>query len=129
MHVEGRHYRTIWPDGDAVCVIDQTKLPFAFEVRRLAAMAEAAEAIRTMVVRGAPLIGATAAYGLALAMRAASAKARSVRSPALSGRSARPMRSSAQCRLTAVGRVAPSTASASSRAASDGLCRMARATP
>ncbi|HEX8662749.1 MAG TPA: S-methyl-5-thioribose-1-phosphate isomerase [Beijerinckiaceae bacterium] len=71
MNIDGRHYRTIWPDGEAVCVIDQTKLPFAFEVRRLAAMAEAAEAIRTMVVRGAPLIGATAAYGVALAMRAA----------------------------------------------------------
>jgi methylthioribose-1-phosphate isomerase len=70
MNIHGRHYRTIWPDGDAVCVIDQTKLPFAFEVRRLSAMAEAAEAIRTMVVRGAPLIGATAAYGVALAMRA-----------------------------------------------------------
>src|SRR3712207_6395320 len=70
MNIDGRHYRTIWPDGDVVCVIDQTKLPFAFEVRRLTAMAEAAEAIRTMVVRGAPLIGATAAYGVALAMRA-----------------------------------------------------------
>jgi methylthioribose-1-phosphate isomerase len=68
MNIDGRHYRTIWPDGDAVRVIDQTRLPFAFETRRLAAMAEAAEAIRTMVVRGAPLIGATAAYGVALAM-------------------------------------------------------------
>ncbi|HEX8168315.1 MAG TPA: S-methyl-5-thioribose-1-phosphate isomerase [Beijerinckiaceae bacterium] len=70
MNIGGRHYRTIWPDGGAVCVIDQTKLPFEFAVRRLAAMDEAAEAIRTMVVRGAPLIGATAAYGVALAMRA-----------------------------------------------------------
>jgi methylthioribose-1-phosphate isomerase len=69
MRIDGRHYRTIWPDGDAVVVIDQTKLPFRFELKRLATMAEAAEAIRVMVVRGAPLIGATAAYGIALAMR------------------------------------------------------------
>jgi methylthioribose-1-phosphate isomerase len=70
MRIDGRHYRTIWPDGDAVVVIDQTKLPFRFELKRLATMADAADAIRTMVVRGAPLIGATAAYGVVLAMRA-----------------------------------------------------------
>lgn len=72
MNVEGRHYRTIWPaeDGRGVMVIDQTKLPFAFEVKRLETMPEAADAIRIMVVRGAPLIGATAAYGVALAMEA-----------------------------------------------------------
>ncbi|HYI89737.1 MAG TPA: S-methyl-5-thioribose-1-phosphate isomerase, partial [Beijerinckiaceae bacterium] len=70
MRIEGRHYHTIWPDGDAVVVIDQTKLPFRFELKRLASLAEAAEAIRTMVVRGAPLIGATAAYGIVLALRA-----------------------------------------------------------
>src|SRR5919205_754618 len=70
MNIDGRHYRTIWPDGDAVVVIDQTKLPFHFEVKRLTTLAEAADAIRTMVVRGAPLIGVTAAYGVALAMRA-----------------------------------------------------------
>jgi methylthioribose-1-phosphate isomerase len=71
MKVQGRHYRTIWPseDGRTVLVIDQTRLPFAFEVKPLATMRDAAEAIRTMVVRGAPLIGATAAYGIALAMR------------------------------------------------------------
>jgi methylthioribose-1-phosphate isomerase len=69
MNIQGRHYRTIWPEGDVVCVIDQTRLPFALAVQRLAAMEEAAEAIRTMVVRGAPLIGATAAYGVALAMQ------------------------------------------------------------
>src|SRR5829696_797641 len=75
MNIDGRHYRTIWPDGEAVCVIDQTRLPFAFEVRRLATMEDAAEAISTMIVRGAPLIGATAAYGVALAMRAGASDA------------------------------------------------------
>ncbi|PIK72176.1 S-methyl-5-thioribose-1-phosphate isomerase, partial [Methylobacterium frigidaeris] len=71
MKIDGRHYRTIFPapDGGGICVIDQTRLPFAFETKVLASEAEAAVAIRTMIVRGAPLIGATAAYGLALAMR------------------------------------------------------------
>ncbi|KAB1070634.1 S-methyl-5-thioribose-1-phosphate isomerase [Methylobacterium planeticum] len=71
MKIDATPYRTIWPaaDGISVAVIDQTRLPFAFELRRLATLAEAAEAIRTMIVRGAPLIGVTAAYGLALAMR------------------------------------------------------------
>ena len=70
MLIEGRHFRTIWHDdaGD-VHVIDQTKLPFAFETHRLSSAEDAAHAIRRMVVRGAPLIGATAAYGVALAMR------------------------------------------------------------
>jgi methylthioribose-1-phosphate isomerase len=70
--VQGRSYRTIFPaeDARAVEVIDQTKLPFAFELKRLVTVDEAADAIRTMVVRGAPLIGATAAYGVALAMLA-----------------------------------------------------------
>jgi methylthioribose-1-phosphate isomerase len=71
MKIQGRHYRTIWLQDGAVMVIDQTKLPFAFELKRLTTMEDAAEAIRTMIVRGAPLIGATAAYGLALAMRGA----------------------------------------------------------
>ncbi|WP_336486015.1 S-methyl-5-thioribose-1-phosphate isomerase [Methylobacterium nigriterrae] len=71
MRIDGKPYRTIWParDGVGVEVIDQTRLPFAFEVQRLATLADAARAIRTMVVRGAPLIGVTGAYGLALAMR------------------------------------------------------------
>ncbi|HVL70943.1 MAG TPA: S-methyl-5-thioribose-1-phosphate isomerase [Beijerinckiaceae bacterium] len=68
MRIHGRHYRTIWPQDGAVMVIDQTRLPFAFEIARLDTMEQAAQAIRTMVVRGAPLIGATAAYGVALAM-------------------------------------------------------------
>jgi methylthioribose-1-phosphate isomerase len=70
MKIGGTAYRTIWPAADgAVEVIDQTLLPHRFAVKRLATRDEAADAIRTMVVRGAPLIGATAAYGMALAMR------------------------------------------------------------
>lgn len=71
MKIDGAHYRTIFPavDGDGVMVIDQTKLPFSFELLRLRDMEEAAQAIITMIVRGAPLIGATAAYGLAMQMR------------------------------------------------------------
>ena len=71
MRIDGQPYRTIFPgaDGASVQVIDQTRLPFAFELQRLATLDDAARAIRTMVVRGAPLIGVTAAYGLALAMR------------------------------------------------------------
>jgi len=70
MRIGDRWYRTIWPsdDGLAVEVIDQTLLPHVFEVRRLETLEAAAEAIRAMRVRGAPLIGATAAYGLALAL-------------------------------------------------------------
>ena len=72
MRINGQHYRTIWlaPDGWRVCVIDQTRLPFRFETVTLSSAEAAAEAIRSMIVRGAPLIGATAAYGVALAMRA-----------------------------------------------------------
>ena len=71
MKVDGRSYRTIWlnEDGSSVDVIDQRWLPHAFKVATLKSVAEAATAIRDMWVRGAPLIGATAAYGLALAMR------------------------------------------------------------
>ena len=71
MKINGKPYRTIWPtpDGAAVEVIDQTKLPHRFETLRISSMDEAAHAIRAMIVRGAPLIGATAAYGVALALR------------------------------------------------------------
>ncbi len=71
MKVDGQNYRTIWlaDDGWAVEVIDQTKLPHIFETCRLESVEAAAAAIRDMQVRGAPLIGATAAYGMALAMR------------------------------------------------------------
>src|SRR3546814_15813633 len=69
MKVDGVPYRTIWPDSDGDCIriIDQTRLPHEFVVAALTAMTDAADAIRTMPVRGAPLIGATAAYGVALA--------------------------------------------------------------
>jgi len=72
MNVDGKPYRTIWlgADGWSVKIIDQTRLPHAFGVLRLSTLDDAARAIRDMQVRGAPLIGATAAYGLALAMRA-----------------------------------------------------------
>ena len=67
----GKHYRTIRPREDGgVEIIDQTKLPHRFETVTLASVEEAAHAIKAMVVRGAPLISATAAYGMALAMRA-----------------------------------------------------------
>jgi len=68
--IHGRYYRTIWPVGDAaVEVIDQTRLPHEFATVQLRSTEDAARAIKTMIVRGAPLIGATAAYGLAMAMR------------------------------------------------------------
>lgn len=71
MKVDGRHFRSIWlePDGWSVGAIDQRRLPHEFVVARLETAQAAADAIRTMLVRGAPLIGATAAYGMALAMR------------------------------------------------------------
>ena len=71
MKVDGKHYRTIWLDADgwSVGAIDQRRLPHEFVVARLASCADAADAIRSMLVRGAPLIGATAAFGMALAMR------------------------------------------------------------
>ena len=70
MKVSGIHYRTIWPTtAGTISVIDQTRLPFEFTTLELHTLADAAKAIRTMVVRGAPLIGATAAYGLVLALR------------------------------------------------------------
>ncbi|QSQ23028.1 S-methyl-5-thioribose-1-phosphate isomerase [Pyxidicoccus parkwayensis] len=72
MKVHGKPMRSIWvePDGAAAGVIDQTRLPHAFVTVRLSTLDEAAHAIRSMLVRGAPLIGATAAYGVWLALRA-----------------------------------------------------------
>ena len=71
MKIGGRHYRTIWlnADGWSVEIIDQTKLPHLFETVTLRTCEDAARAILTMQVRGAPLIGITAAYGLCLALR------------------------------------------------------------
>ena len=70
MNVHGAPYRTIWvgDDGRSVRIIDQTRLPHEFVTRTLNTVADAAEAIRNMRVRGAPLIGATAAYGVCLAL-------------------------------------------------------------
>ena len=70
--VDGRQMRSVWvePDGWSIGTIDQTKLPHSFTTVRMTSVAEIAHAIRSMVVRGAPLIGAAAAYGLALAVRA-----------------------------------------------------------
>jgi len=72
MRVKSRHIRSIWVEGDgwSVGIIDQTKLPHGFETVRLTSLDDAARAIKTMQVRGAPLIGATAAYGVCLALRA-----------------------------------------------------------
>ena len=71
MKVDGKPMRSIWlePDGWSVGVIDQTMLPHRFATARLTTLAEAAHAIRAMLIRGAPLIGATAAYGICLALR------------------------------------------------------------
>jgi methylthioribose-1-phosphate isomerase len=73
MIVDGRPTRSIFvdpADGWSVRIIDQTRLPWAVEFPRLTTLTEAAHAIRAMQVRGAPLIGVTAAYGVALALRA-----------------------------------------------------------
>ena len=71
MKVDGRHFRSIWlePDGWTVGAVDQRRLPHEFAIVRLETADAAADAIRSMLVRGAPLIGATAAYGMALAVR------------------------------------------------------------
>ncbi len=69
MKIEGKEYRTIWYEGDVVKIIDQTKLPHQFIIKELKTVRDAIIAIETMEVRGAPLIGATAAYGLALAVQ------------------------------------------------------------
>jgi methylthioribose-1-phosphate isomerase len=72
MKVDGKHVRSIWlePDGFTVGAIDQRRLPHELVAAHLTTCDAAADAIRSMLVRGAPLIGATAAYGMALAMRA-----------------------------------------------------------
>jgi methylthioribose-1-phosphate isomerase len=70
MNVAGKAMRTIWlaPDGRSVEIIDQTRLPHELVIARLERLEDAVRAIRDMQVRGAPLIGATAAYGMALAL-------------------------------------------------------------
>ena len=70
MKIEGKEYRTIWFDdkNKIVKIINQTKLPHQFIIKDLKTITDAINAIKTMEVRGAPLIGATAAYGLVLAI-------------------------------------------------------------
>ena len=69
MKVGNVNYRSVWRDGDSIGIVDQTRLPYEFGTLRLHTGEEAAHAIRSMKVRGAPLIGAVAAYGIALALR------------------------------------------------------------
>jgi len=69
MRIEGKEYRTIWYDDDVVKIINQTKLPHQFIIKNLKTVKDAINAIKIMEVRGAPLIGGTAAYGIALAVK------------------------------------------------------------
>ena len=68
MKIEGKSYKTIWFDNNLVKIIDQTKLPHQFIIKDIKTVKDAINAIKTMEVRGAPLIGATAAYGLVLSI-------------------------------------------------------------
>ena len=68
MHINGKAYRTIWFENNIVKIIDQTKLPHQFIIKDLKTVKDSINAIKTMEVRGAPLIGATAAYGLVLSI-------------------------------------------------------------
>ena len=68
MRIKGQEYKTIWFDNNNVKIIDQTKLPYKFQIKELKSVDDAINAIKVMEVRGAPLIGATAAYGIVLAL-------------------------------------------------------------
>ena len=68
MKINSKEYRTIWFENNIVKIIDQTKLPHIFEIKELKTANDAINAIKIMEVRGAPLIGATAAYGLVLSI-------------------------------------------------------------
>lgn len=68
MKIEGKSYKTIWFENNSVKIIDQTKLPHEFVIKDLKTVKDSINAIKTMEVRGAPLIGATAAYGLVLSL-------------------------------------------------------------
>ena len=67
MKIEQKEYRTIWFENNIVKIIDQTKLPHKFQIKELKSVDDAINAIKVMEVRGAPLIGATGAYGIVLA--------------------------------------------------------------
>ena len=68
MKIKGKEYRTIWFEKNVVKIINQTKLPHNFSIKELKSIDDAINAIKVMEVRGAPLIGATAAYGIVLAV-------------------------------------------------------------
>ncbi len=68
MKIKGKFYRTIWFEDNQINIIDQTKLPHLFTIKKLKTVQDAINAIKNMEVRGAPLIGATAAYGLVLSI-------------------------------------------------------------
>ena len=68
MLVNGKHYRTVWFEKDKIKMINQLVLPHKFEITELKNVSDVALAITSMVVRGAPAIGATVAYGMALAV-------------------------------------------------------------
>jgi len=88
MKIDGTAYRSVWADPDdgwSVRIFDQTKLPWSLDVLRLTEVAQAAHAIRTMQTRGAPLIGAVAAYGMCLALRADASSEAMERAAALLG--------------------------------------------
>ena len=68
MQINNKKYRTIWLERNTVKIIDQTKLPHQFVIKDLKTVKDSINAIKTMEVRGAPLIGATAAYGLVLSI-------------------------------------------------------------
>ena len=67
MKIQNKKYRTIWYEENVVKIIDQTKLPHQFIIKDLKTVQDAIKAIKLMEVRGAPLIGGTAAYGIVLA--------------------------------------------------------------
>ena len=69
MRIQTQHYRTIWQEAKSVCLIDQTRLPFEFKTVTVTTLDQICQAIRTMQVRGAPLIGAAAAYGVVLGIQ------------------------------------------------------------
>ena len=69
MKIEGKEYRTIWFEEETVKIIDQTKLPHKFVIKELKTIEDTINAIKVMEVRGAPLIGGTASYGMVLAIQ------------------------------------------------------------
>ena len=74
MKIQGKEYRTIWYEDKTVKIIDQTKLPHQLVIKDLKSVKDAINAIKVMEVRGAPLIGGTAAYGIALAIQESTKK-------------------------------------------------------